>query len=319
MIFSRSLFTALGLTVAMSVCSQEAPTTHACHEPSCPVAKRGTAVVTVGDVMAKLMGLEPRKQDALLSDPKQLNAMLENLLITRQIANDLDQAKVAADPALQARLKQATDDVLAVYRLDEIRAERITSNFERLAKEYYLANKVDMHTPTIATVRHLLITPEKRGEVLARAQIVQLSEELKNANPSVFAEKVLELSEDPSKTSNAGIIKVVEGNTDIAEEFSDAALAIANVGEVVGPIQTKFGYHLLQLVSKLDATTLTFEQAKPRIIEKLQQDARRRVVGDYRGELMASGQLEAFPDNLAGLIFGEESEATEGAAGEGDK
>jgi peptidyl-prolyl cis-trans isomerase C len=307
MMFSRSLIAALGLVAAAHAFAQDPTDKKPCHEPQCPVVQRGDAVVTVADVMAKLMGLDERKQNALLSDPKQINNMLENLLITRQIANDVDRDKAANDAALQARLKQATDDVLAVYRLDEIRASRIRSNFETLAREYYLANKADMHTPKIATVRHLLITPEKRGEVLAKAQIESLHEELKSANAGTFAERVLELSDDPSKATNAGIIKVIDGNTDIDEDFARAALSLSMPGEVSEPIQTQFGYHLLQLVESNDEVVLTFEQAKPRIVEKLQDDARRRVVLDYRGELMSTAELQAFPDNLAGLIYGDDA------------
>ena len=305
----RSLIAVLGLVAAAHAYAQSTPGKKSCHEPECPVAKRGTAVVTVADVMAKLMGLDERQQNALLSDPKQINKMLEDLLITRQIANDLDIEAAKADAALQARLKQAADGVLAIYRLDQIRDTRINSNFDLLAREYYLTNKADMHTPKIATVRHLLLTPEQRGDILARAEITQLHEELKSANPSVFAERVIELSEDPSKASNGGIIKVVDGNTDIATEFSEAALALTTPGQVSEPIKTEFGYHILQLVERNESMQLTFEQAKPRILEKLQKDARRRVVGDYRGELMSEGQLEAFPDNLAGLIFGEPGES----------
>ena len=66
---------------------------------------------------------------------------------------------------------------------------------------------------------------------------------------------------------------------------------------------------MLQLVEKNDEVALTFEQAKPRIVEKLQDDARRRVVLDYRGELMSTAELQAFPDNLAGLIYGEDTDA----------
>ena len=309
MMFSRSLITALGLVAAAHAYAQDSTDKKPCHEPQCPVVQRGNAVVTVADVMAKLMGLDERKQNALLSDPKQINNMLENLLITRQIAHDVNAEKAANDAALQARLEQARDDVLAVYRLDEIRATRIKSNFETLAREYYLANKADMHTPKIATVRHLLISPEKRGDVLAKAQITSLHEELRGANAGTFAEKVLELSDDPSKTTNAGIIKVIDGNKDIDEDFARAALSLTTPGELSDPIKTQFGYHLLQLVEKNDEVALTFEQAKPRIVEKLQDDARRRVVLDYRGELMSTAELQAFPDNLAGLIYGEDTDA----------
>lgn len=279
-----------------------------CYEPQCPVASRGTAVVTVGDVMAKLMGLDEKKQDALLSDPKQINGMIESVLLNRQIANDVDPEKTTTDPALQARLRQAADDVLTVYRLNEIRAARITGNFETLASEYYRANKSAMHAPTSVTVRHLLVSSQKVGETAAKEKIEQLYQELQNASEAAFAEKVLELSDDSSKTSNGGIFKVSEDSKELVEEFSDAALALTVPGEISPPVETDYGYHLIQLLSREDGGVLTYEQAKGSIIERLRQDARQRVVSDYRGEILATGPLEVFPDNLARLVYGEGNE-----------
>jgi peptidyl-prolyl cis-trans isomerase C len=305
----RSLITALSFVIAANAWAQTSPETPACNDPSCPIAKRGTAVITVADVMGKISTLDARQQNTLLSDGKQLNTMIENLLILRQIANDADPAKVESDVVLQARLAQGRDELVAVYRLDQIRAERITTDFERLAREYYLANQSTMRTKQEATVRHLLVETANRGEILARAEVDAIAKELA-ADSTKFVDLVMEKSDDPSKTGNAGIIKVVEGTKEIEPEFVEAALALTKVGEISKPVRTEYGYHLLQLMDVKPAKKLTFEESKPEILEKLRQDARRRVVTDYRADLMASGKLEIFPQNLEGLIFGEDDKAS---------
>lgn len=298
------------LALADATLAQEsAAPTKPCIETSCPVAKRGTAVITVADVTAKVKALEPKQQSALMSDPKQLNKMLENLLILRQIANEVDAAKVADDVVLQARLKMAYDEIVAVYRLDQIRAERVTADFERLAHEHYLTHMSEMKTPKQVTVRHLLIESRKDGEAASKAKAEQLAKQLKGADQKQFSEMVMEVSDDPSKAGNAGIFHLTEGTTEMDQEFLQGALALTEVGQISPPVHSQFGYHLIQLIELKPAKVVPFEQAKTAIVEKLRGESNRRVVTEYRTDLTIGTQLEFFPQNLEGLVYGEDAAA----------
>lgn len=308
---SRSLIAAIGLVFAAGSYAQDTTEPAPCHALDCVVAKRGTATVTVADIKAKIGTVDKQKQDTLLSDSKQLTAMIENMLILRQIANEADAAKAAADVVLQARIRQVNDEVMAVYQLDHIRDTRLTSSFENLAREHYLANKDKMRTPQEAIVRHLLIDAKTRGDVLARAEIDVIAKQAAGASTEKFIDIAMDKSEDPSKTGNAGIIQVVEGSTEIAPAFLDAALKLTTPGEISPPVRTEYGYHLIQLLEGKPGKLLTFEEARPGIIAKLQQDARRRVVGEYRAELMATGKLEVYPKNLEGVVYGEDAPAAQ--------
>lgn len=297
------------LALANPAFAEDAAAEKPCHEPSCPVAKRGTAVITVADVTAKVKALEPKQQTALMSDPKQFNKMLENLLILRQIANEVDAATAAQDVVLQARLKMAADEIIAVYRLDQIRAERVTADFDRLAHEHYLTHMSEMKTPKQMTVRHLLIESRKDGEVAAKAKAEELARKLQGADDKRFSEMVMEVSDDPSKASNGGIFHLTEGTTEMDQEFLRGALALTEVGQISPPVHSQFGFHLIQLIEFTPAKVVPFEQAKPAIVEKLRSEANRRVVTEYRTDLTIGEQLEFFPKNLEGLMYGEDAAA----------
>ena len=307
MLLRSALILVSSLAFAGGAFAQEPATEKPCTEPSCPIAKRGTAVITVADVTAKVKALEPKQQSALLSDPKQLNKMLENLLILRQIANEVDAAKVEQDVLLQARLKMAYDEIVAVYRLDQIRAERVTADFSTLAHEHYLTHMSEMKTPKQLTVRHLLVESRKVGEAAAKAKAEQLAAQLRGADQKRFSEMVMEVSDDPSKTGNAGLFHLTEGTTEMDQEFLAGALALTEVGQISPPVHSQFGYHLIQLIELTPAKVVPFEQAKPAIVEKLRSEANRKVVTEYRTDMTVGTQLEFFPKNLEGLVFGEDA------------
>lgn len=277
-----------------------------CHAPSCVVARRGGVEITVADIQAKANTLEPKQRDALLSDSKNINQLIENLLIMRQIAHEADQESVAGDPVVQARLRQVADEVIGVYQLDQVRATRVPRDFERLARENYLANMAAMKTPREVRVRHLLIDNRKRTDTEALERAQELASKLSGVDDEKFAAAVNEHSDDPGKSTNGGLYNVPENSTELDPAFMQGALALTIQGQLSEPVKTAFGYHLIKLLDQRAAETIPFNEAKPTIIAKLKQDARRKVVMEYRAELMSRGELEVFPRNLEGLIYGEE-------------
>ncbi len=297
------------MSLANSAFAQKPADAKPCVAYDCPVAKRGTAVITVADVTAKVRSLEPKLQSALLSDPKQINKMLENMLMLRQIANEIDPADAQKDVLLQARLKQAYDEVVAVYRLDQVRAERVTGDFEMLARERYLTNMASMKTPKQLVVRHLLIESRKRGEEAALARAKELAAELGGADQQRFQDMVLEASDDPSKAQNAGLLNLAENTTEIDPDFKQGAFALTQVGEISPPVYSQFGYHLIQLIEVTPSKVVPFEEAKTAIIKSLRDEARRNVVLEYRTDLSISGELEHYPQNLEALIVEDIPEA----------
>jgi peptidyl-prolyl cis-trans isomerase C len=307
MLLQSVLILASALTFATAARAEEEPQKEACIETHCVVAKRGTAVITVADVTAKVKALEPRLQGALLSDPKQINKMLENMLILRQIANEIAPAELEKDPVLQARLKQSYDEVVAVYRLDQIRAERVPKDFEQLARERYLTNMAGMRTPRQVAVRHLLVDFRKYGEAASLSVVQELAAKLAGADQKRFQDMVIEASDDPSKVDNAGLLSLNEESKGVDPDFLAGALALTEPGEISPPIKSQFGYHLIQLIENTPARVVPFEEAKTALIQSLRDEASKRVVIEYRTDLSISGgQVEFYPQNLQGLMAGDD-------------
>ena len=66
--------------------------------------------------------------------------------------------------------------------------------------------------------------------------------------------------------------------------FEDAAFT-AEIGAIVGPVQTQFGYHLIKVEEKKDAAVADFEEVKNSIRNQLLQQIQNKVYSDKVKEL----------------------------------
>ena len=70
------------------------------------------------------------------------------------------------------------------------------------------------------------------------------------------------------------------------KEFEEAAFA-AEVGHVVGPVQTQFGYHLIKVEQKNDAKEADFEEVKEQIKAEALKQKQDKAYSDKVNELKA--------------------------------
>jgi len=132
--------------------------------------------------------------------------------------------------ALKAELVQESvaplnDDALAAY-FEEFKTE-IKNQFETIR------------------ARHILVTEE--------ATATELMERI-NSGEITFAEAALQFSIDSLSAANGGELgSIVRGQT--VPEFEEAILA-APIGELYGPVQSEFGYHLIIVEERNEINSL---------------------------------------------------------------
>ena len=83
---------------------------------------------------------------------------------------------------------------------------------------------------------------------------------------------------------------------DADKEFEDAAFA-AEIGHVVGPVKTQFGYHLIKVEEKKDAAESSFDEVK----EQIRRDVGLSVT-DAQVERVLAGKPCSMDEDARGII-----------------
>lgn len=128
--------------------------------------------------------------------------------------------------------------------------------------EYYEANPGEFTQEEQVRARHILLqVGGDRTEQQAEEQMLAIRDRLEAGED--FATVATELSDDPGSKAQGGDLGFF-GRGQMIGEFEEAAFS-AVPGEVVGPVKTNFGYHLIQVEERRDAGRSSFAEAQEQI------------------------------------------------------
>ncbi len=190
-------------------------------------------------------------------------------------------AQLAADAGFSiggARLvgrQQVVRDMVTARLLDG--AEPIDEGVVQAFYEDNLYQFVDE-----ACASHILVATEE--EALAAKDRVEGGED--------FATVAGELSTDPSAAANGGDLGCAP-LSNYVPEFGNAA-ALAQIGEVTDPVQSQFGYHIILVASRSDATPL--EEVGDLIGQQLNSERSQVLFTDWITAAANSAVVEVDPE-----------------------
>jgi peptidyl-prolyl cis-trans isomerase D len=160
-----------------------------------------------------------------------------------------------------------------VLSADAVAAGIKTTSAE--AQAYYDANLAKFSTPAERRASHILITvpsdasAAQQNEAKAKAEAIAKQVE---ANPAEFAALARKDSQDPGSADKGGDLGYFTASA-MVKPFADAVFGMTKVGEIVGPIKTQFGYHIIELTGIKPGSQQPFDAVKADIEKQLQQDA----------------------------------------------
>lgn len=249
-----------------------------------------TLIVTVGASsafaveVAKVNGQSLTDRDVKMALSSMNEGMRENVLkdpnTRREIVNELVDQQLLVDEAVKEKLDQDQEykDALSMFRKQYLSGRALQKNLgakmtESAAKKYYEANKNHYSTDQVHAMHILLADEEKAKEVLKLAKA-------KDADFQALAAKY---SRDPSAKNNRGDVGVFGRNAPFDPVFMDAAFG-ASEGEIVGPVKTSFGYHIIKVVEKKLGKAMTFDEVEMRVKQDLGRTLKQSYVGKLKKE-----------------------------------
>jgi peptidyl-prolyl cis-trans isomerase C len=156
---------------------------------------------------------------------------------------------------------------------------------------FYTENFDKMSSPEQVRARHILISPksdDEAGKRLAREKVAAIQKELEGG--ASFAVVAMENSEGPSATGGGDLGFFSRGQ--MVPAFEETVFAL-QPGEISDVVETRFGYHIIKLEERLDAQTVSVEEASERIRPYLTQQRLQEAVEKLVEDLRASAEIES--------------------------
>jgi len=167
-------------------------------------------------------------------------------------------------PQMEARLRETllTNKVFSreLRSRSELTDKELKARYEREKEQYRL--------PERAEVREIVITVSEGASGLVAVEKKGMADEIaaQVRGGSDFAALAAQFSDATTK-ADGGLLGLINKGELIAD--LDTAIFSAKTGDIVGPIPTQFGYHILKVEKRMEAELPGFEAVK----EKLRKDA----------------------------------------------
>lgn len=165
------------------------------------------------------------------------------------------------------------------------------------ARKYYEANQSRYQEAEQRRASHILIqvAPDAKAadKEAARSKAEKILEEAKKA-PERFADLAREHSQDPGSAQNGGDLGTF-GRDMMVKPFADAVWAM-QPGEIRGPVESQFGYHIIRLEDVLPGTKMGFDVVKAEILQSLRQEEAQRRFAEAAERF--SNMVYEQPDSL---------------------
>jgi peptidyl-prolyl cis-trans isomerase D len=184
-------------------------------------------------------------------DDAQVKAFYDQNQATFQTPEQAKVEYVMLTPeALAPRVKVEPSEVKAAY---DANVRQYTTGEERQAAHILIAVKPDAKDADKAAAK------KKAEALLAQAK----------ANPSKFAELAKANSQDPGSAPQGGDLGTFARGS-MVKPFEDAVFA-ASAGDIVGPVQTDFGFHVIKVTGVMPSHVRTFDEMKAQIETELKR------------------------------------------------
>ncbi len=189
------------------------------------------------DAMLEQMPERMRKQ---LEMTGQMDQLQEQLVIGELLYREGLTCNLHQDPNIQTTIALATRSAMAQSLIEAVVKERTT---EEKVKTYYDDHKVQYARPQV-NASHILVKDE--------ALINEIKTKLDGGDD--FSALAKAHSMDPGSKENGGSLGWFK-KSDMVGPFAEAAFA-ADKGNVTGPVQTRFGWHIIKVEDKRDEIPL---------------------------------------------------------------
>jgi peptidyl-prolyl cis-trans isomerase C len=235
------------------------------------LARIGNQTVTDTD-LKEIVAAFP---DRFYQTPDGQAKALDYLVNINVLAAEAQRQGLDKDPEVQRLVAYTMKDLLARFYLEKA-SKNLPAPTEAEAKAFYEKNRSQFLIPESVLLRHILVKTEKE----AKDALTKIKKGEK------LSDLASQISICPSRVKGGSLDWMPRGY--LVKEIEEPAFSM-KVGEMVGPVQSKFGYHILLLEDKRAPQETSYEQAQDTIMERLryqaQQDHYEKLATELRQKM----------------------------------
>lgn len=199
----------------------------------------------------------PKERQGYFSSENGRKQLLEQIISFELIHNFAKDSGFDADEAYTAQLGSVKKEILTQYAINKVLSEVRVSDDE--IKDYYKDNQPMFLSEESVSAKHILVDTEEEASNIVK--------EIENGLS--FEEAASKYSKCPSKANGGDLGVFTKGK--MVPEFEKAAFELG-VGVVSAPVQTQFGYHIIKVEEKNEASVKTFEEVEGTIRNNILQE-----------------------------------------------
>jgi peptidyl-prolyl cis-trans isomerase C len=256
------------------------------------VAKVNGKAISETDI--KLAEAEIGSELGSLPDPAKRRVLVEYVIENQLFADAAERAKLGSGAEFENRMQYWRRRALRDTYFDKSVKGTVG---EAEARSFYDEQVKQLKPEEEVKARHILVESEEQAKAVAE----------KLALGTDFAQLAKELSKDPGTKEEGGSLGYF-GRGQMVPQFEEAAFKL-NKGETSQPVETQFGWHVLQLEDRRERKPPEFGLIKDRIIASMVH----RKAQEMAGSLRDKAQIEYLDAEIKKQVEGEKQTGAPGA------
>jgi peptidyl-prolyl cis-trans isomerase D len=224
------------------------------------------------------------------------DAVVERLVRIREQRREVSQA-VFEPGRYQAQAKVTEQDAKKYYEEhpgefalpERARVEYVVLTPEAAAQSFVVSDEdlrqtyesrlSEFQTRERRSASHILIAAGSAASAEDKARAKSRAEDLAaqlQKSPSRFAELARNFSQDPGSAEQGGALGEFERGF-MAKPFEDAVFGMKKAGEITGPVETQYGYHIIRLDGVTPPVTTPLEKVRAQLLEDVRKQRAQRA------------------------------------------
>ena len=267
----------------------------------------------VVDAVDELLVMQRGKELGYRMGDEQFSQILTNIRKENKLEDDAAfEAALKQEGLTLPELRKSLERNMIMSRVQQVEVFGRIAITEDESRTYYNAHPTEFSTPSSITIREITVDvpTEVRGEgTSAQPTFNALLDDAAKAKAESLRKRALagedfvalvtEASDSASK-ANGGLIGPL--NSDELNPQIKAILDGLKVGGVSEPLRTQRGYQLLKLETRSETKTLSFEEARDQIANKVFATKRQGEVEKYLKRLRAQAIIEWRNDAIKAMF-----------------